>query len=102
MVALAEGGVSTMSLSEWFLFFWVGMALVPFVSMFSVALYCLAKAHKNKQLTFSSGFGFVVYSLIFLVATLMFWPKSLYRKGMRYFSFPTKKDYEIAMDILFG
>ena len=84
-----------MSPFEWFLLFWVGMALVQCVNLFSLVIRSYVQNIRIKKYTPRLVYVFATSSLIAVVFIVTFWPVALYKKRMSYFRFSDSRDVEI-------
>ena len=89
-----------MSPFEWFLLFWVGMALLQWVRIFFIVLYLFSNNERVKRDAIPMGLIFAVGGLLSFFILLVFWPTTLYKKRLDYFLLPTKEDFDIADDYI--
>ncbi|MEO5331085.1 MAG: hypothetical protein H7839_03615 [Magnetococcus sp. YQC-5] len=92
-----------MSGIEWFLFFWIGMALVKWVIVLATFLDTIIEYERSKQSKVSIVglfFSFIASGLLSIFAVLIFWPRDLFDNKTDYFLFPDKRMQCFLMDYL--
>ena len=79
-----------MTYFEWFLFIWLGMALIKIVIIFATMIDWIIKYGNPEQSVLILSRSFILGSSTLSVLLLLSWPYSLFIEGFGYFVFPNK------------